>query len=53
MFTAEAAAILKDEYKKMRQADNSKDSTAYRFTVRQLESLIRLSEGMARMHCDD
>jgi DNA replication licensing factor MCM6 len=52
MFTAESAEILKVEYKKMRQNDNTKGKTAYRTTVRQLESLVRLSEAMARLHCD-
>jgi DNA replication licensing factor MCM6 len=50
---AEAAEILKQEYKQMRKADTGRGQTAYRFTVRQLESLIRLSEAMARLHCDD
>jgi len=35
----------------MRQGQTGNKS--YRFTVRQLESLIRLSEAMARMHCDE
>jgi DNA replication licensing factor MCM6 len=48
----ESADILKEEYKKLR-ADKSGSGSSYRFTVRQLESLIRLSEAMARLHCDD
>jgi DNA replication licensing factor MCM6 len=40
--------ILKEEYKKMRM-DKER---SYKVTVRALESLIRLSEGMARAHCD-
>jgi DNA replication licensing factor MCM6 len=52
MLTGESAEILKREYKKMRVNDNAKGKTAYRTTVRQLESLVRLSEGMARLHCD-
>ncbi len=52
-FEKESANILKEEYKRMRTADTGRGQTAYRFTVRQLESLIRLSEAMARLHCDD
>jgi len=37
------------EYKKLRQRENSNKS-AWRITVRQLESMIRLSEALARMH---
>lgn len=48
----ESADILKEEYKKLR-ADKAGSGSSYRFTVRQLESLIRLSEAMARLHCDD
>ena len=53
-FTQESALILKEEYKSIRQrekADNQKHS--YKVTVRALESLIRLSEALARAHCDD
>jgi DNA replication licensing factor MCM6 len=50
-FTKEAATILKNEYKMLRKSDG-KQSTSYRYTVRQLESLIRLSEAMARVHAD-
>ncbi len=37
------------EYKKLRQRESSNKS-AWRITVRQLESMIRLSEALARMH---
>ena len=43
-----------DEYKRLRQRDSSGTArSAWRITVRQLESMIRLSEAMARMHCQD
>ena len=46
--------ILKEEYKSIRQREKGMDNkTAYKVTVRQLESLIRLSEAMARAHCDN
>jgi len=52
-FTKEAAFILKEEYKKMRQREKTNSRiSSYKMTVRQLESLIRLSEGMARAHLD-
>ena len=43
------------EYRRLRQRDGSGGggTSAWRITVRQLESMIRLSEGMARMHCQD
>ena len=50
----ESKALLVDEYRKLRQLDAvAGGKTAYRITVRQLESLIRLSEALARIHCDD
>lgn len=52
-FTKESAEILKNEYKKQRQSEKHAQKSAYKITVRQLESLIRLSEAMARAHCDD
>ena len=52
-FTRESAQMLKEEFKRMRQNEkNAQKGSAYKITVRQLESLIRLSEGMARAHCD-
>lgn len=51
-FTKESAAMLKEEYKRLRQNEKNSQKSAYKITVRQLESLIRLSEAMARAHCD-
>jgi DNA replication licensing factor MCM6 len=51
-FTHESAKMLKEEYKRLRQAEKNLQRSAYKITVRQLESLIRLSEAMARAHCD-
>eukprot|EP00039_Didymoeca_costata_P026696 m.16429 g.16429 ORF g.16429 m.16429 type:complete len:833 (-) comp5697_c0_seq1:163-2661(-) len=52
--TPEAQAVMVKEYKKLRQSDVSGLSkSSYRITVRQLESMIRLSEALARLKCDD
>jgi len=53
-FTQESAMILKEEYKSIRQREKAENGqTAYKVTVRALESLVRLSEAMARAHCDN
>jgi DNA replication licensing factor MCM6 len=49
-FTDEAASLLVKKYCLLRQQDGP--SSCYRMTVRQLESLIRLSEALARLHLD-
>lgn len=51
-FNRESANMLKEEYKRLRQNEKNTQRSAYKITVRQLESLIRLSEAMARAHCD-
>ncbi|CAD5113181.1 DgyrCDS2369 [Dimorphilus gyrociliatus] len=49
-----AQKYMVEEYKKLRQRDSTgSGSMSWRITVRQLESMIRLSEGMARLHCVD
>ena len=53
-FSKEAAETLRSEYKKLRESDISFQKTSYRITVRQLESLIRLSEAIAKVHlCEE
>jgi len=52
-FTRKATEILREEYKVLRQSDASKQKISYRITVRQLESIIRLSEALARAHLED
>ncbi|KAK6048545.1 hypothetical protein COOONC_13950, partial [Cooperia oncophora] len=48
----EAAESLVTSYKRLRMNDSNNAATSsWRITVRQLESLIRLSEALARLHC--
>jgi DNA replication licensing factor MCM6 len=43
-----------DCYRKLRQGDTlGRSRSAYRITVRQLESMVRLSEALARLYCAD
>ncbi|GMH62323.1 hypothetical protein TL16_g03452 [Triparma laevis f. inornata] len=52
--TKESQERLVECYRMLRQGDTlGRNRTAYRITVRQLESMIRLSEALARLHCDD
>jgi DNA replication licensing factor MCM6 len=52
--TEEAAEFLVDQYKHLRQRDTGGGvKSSWRITVRQLESMIRLSEASARMNCSD
>lgn len=51
--TLESQRVLVDCYRRLRQGDTlGRSRAAYRITVRQLESMIRLSEALARLHCD-
>jgi DNA replication licensing factor MCM6 len=52
--TVESQRVLVDCYRKLRQGDTlGRSRSAYRITVRQLESMIRLSEALARLYCAD
>lgn len=54
LISEEAGEILVQYYVQLRQRDGSgRDRSTWRITVRQLESLIRLSEAMAKMECLD
>lgn len=52
-FTKEAKVLLVEKYKELRSADaqGGIGRSSYRITVRQLESLIRLSEAVAKANC--
>lgn len=51
--TLDSQRVMVDCYRKLRQGDTlGRSRAAYRITVRQLESMIRLSEALARLHCD-
>ena len=52
-FRPDSAKVLRDEYVKLRANDISSQKSSYRITVRQLESLIRLSEALAKVHLSD
>merc|ERR1719427_1069638 len=48
----EAQELLVQQYKHLRQRDSSGSAkSSWRITVRQLESMLRLSEAFARLHC--
>lgn len=50
--TREAIDILVNKYRQLRQDDaTGVGKNSYRITVRQLESMIRLSEAIARANC--
>ena len=52
--TENAKKILISKYNELRQGDaTGAAKSAYRITVRQLESMIRLSEALARLHLDE
>lgn len=50
--TPAAAKVIVEKYRQLRQDDASgHNRNSYRITVRQLESMIRLSEAIARANC--
>ena len=53
VFTDEAKVFLVEKYKELRanDAQGGMGRSSYRITVRQLESLIRLSEAVAKANC--
>uniref|UniRef100_A0A672KY74 DNA helicase n=1 Tax=Sinocyclocheilus grahami TaxID=75366 RepID=A0A672KY74_SINGR len=52
--TSEAQEFMVDQYKRLRQRDGGGTTkSAWRITVRQLESMLRLSEAMTRLYCSD
>lgn len=54
-FTPEAKEVLVQKYKELRadDAQGGVGKNSYRITVRQLESMIRLSEAIAKVNCTE
>ncbi|KAJ9149062.1 DNA helicase [Pleurostoma richardsiae] len=54
-FTDEAKEVLVEKYRELRadDAQGGVGKNSYRITVRQLESMIRLSEAIAKVNCVD
>lgn len=54
LITDEAAQLLVENYGNLRQRDTGTTGRGtWRITVRQLESMVRLSEGIAKMECQN
>ncbi|XP_057293363.1 zygotic DNA replication licensing factor mcm6-like [Hydractinia symbiolongicarpus] len=54
VISKEAQNYMVSQYKVLRQRDSSGVAkSSWRITVRQLESMIRLSESLTRLHCQD
>lgn len=51
--TQQAMSYLIKQYVALRENDSTGNNNSYRITVRQLESLIRLSEGLAKLYCNE
>lgn len=51
VFTEDSKRLLVEKYKELRSDDAGIGRNSYRITVRQLESLIRLSEAIAKANC--
>jgi DNA replication licensing factor MCM6 len=49
--TTAASAVLVEKYRSLRQDESGAGKSNFRITVRQLESMIRLSEAIARANC--
>ena len=45
--------MLVDKYRSLRQDEGGPGKSNFRITVRQLESMIRLSEAIARANCQN
>lgn len=53
VMSPEAVELMVKCYSLLRQRDTAGGKSSFRVTVRQLESMIRLAEAMAKMECSD